>query len=588
MNYKNYLLVALFLPFTLQAQRETTNWYFGNGAGIQFNPDGTVGSLSDGAMDTFEGCTTISDLDGNLLFYTDGITVYNKNHTVMENGNDLYGHPSSTQSAIIVPKPEDPNIFYIFTVDTQLTGDDFETPYDGFNYSVVDMGLNNGLGGVAQKNINLLEASAEKITAVLKDCREGSLWVITLSTADGKPLYFEADDGTIYPYYEYDTFHSFEVNTQGISQTAITSSFPNQIMPVWDPRGYLKLSSDGTKLACAHPNNGLFLYDFDVDTGKVSNEKKIPLSLSDQFPYGIEFSQNNRFLYVHASNDLGTELEAGQQHEASLLRYDTNAENLAGSEVVIEERKLFRGALQLGDNGKIYRTLADDYENGTSYLGVINDPNEESSAVDYRHNAVALDGIAMQGLPPFIQSFFKKEALALLEDGTTTNRLFLGLGGSFTLAADVYPNAHYIWRKDGTILENYNGNRLEVVGAVASDSGRYRLEIAFPNEPKACPIIAEAFITVTSDFTINYPKFFTPNNDGVNDYWQLNALDESIKGNFSVSIYNRYGKLIANATSDSLGWDGTYRGTPMPSTDYWFTATLEGKGSFGGHFSLKR
>ena len=145
MSIKNFLLAAVFIS-TLQlvAQREASNWYFGDNAGINFDINNNVTPLTDGQLSTDEGCTSISDTSGQLLFYTDGIRVYNRNHTVMPNGLNLNGNPSSTQSAIIIPKPGDANIYYIFTASTTFGG----APDLGFQYSEVDMTLNNGLGDV--------------------------------------------------------------------------------------------------------------------------------------------------------------------------------------------------------------------------------------------------------------------------------------------------------------------------------------------------------------------------------------------------------------------------------------------------------
>ena len=117
---KNCFIFMLLVFAMAYGQDETANWYFGRGAGLQFNNDGSVTPLTDGKITTEEGCASISDKSGNLLFYTDGITVYNKSHEIMLNGTGLYGDPSSTQSAIIVPDPADRNLFYIFTVDTSI------------------------------------------------------------------------------------------------------------------------------------------------------------------------------------------------------------------------------------------------------------------------------------------------------------------------------------------------------------------------------------------------------------------------------------------------------------------------------------
>ncbi|VAW11443.1 hypothetical protein MNBD_BACTEROID03-1338 [hydrothermal vent metagenome] len=136
-------------PRLIHAVRgETSNWCFGNGAGTTFNDDGTVSANTNGRLNTFEGCTTISDPAGDLLFYTDGITVYNQDHVVMENGNGLFGDSSSTQSAIIIPKPDDPDIYYIFMGDTSIAENDVDR---GLNYSEVDISLNGGNGAIVQR-----------------------------------------------------------------------------------------------------------------------------------------------------------------------------------------------------------------------------------------------------------------------------------------------------------------------------------------------------------------------------------------------------------------------------------------------------
>ena len=159
------LLLGIAFPTLLFGQSETSNWYFGNGAGITFNTDGSVTPLSNGKLNTFEGCASISNGFGGLLFYTDGIIVYNQDHAIMENGTGLFGDPSSTQSALIVPKPGEPDIFFIFTVDTKIEEED---PDRGLNYSTIDMSMNGGKGRVIQKNIPLLADCSEKITAVVK------------------------------------------------------------------------------------------------------------------------------------------------------------------------------------------------------------------------------------------------------------------------------------------------------------------------------------------------------------------------------------------------------------------------------------
>lgn len=85
---------------------------------------------------------------------------------------------------------------------------------------------------------------------------------------------------------------------------------------------------------------------------------------------------------------------------------------------------------------------------------------------------------------------------------------------------------------------------------------------------------------------VDYPKFFTPNNDGANDFWQIKGISRF--PNSKISIYDRYGKLITELSHNDIGWDGMYRGTYMPTNDYWFNANLNDEIVFSGHFTLKR
>jgi gliding motility-associated-like protein len=86
-----------------------------------------------------------------------------------------------------------------------------------------------------------------------------------------------------------------------------------------------------------------------------------------------------------------------------------------------------------------------------------------------------------------------------------------------------------------------------------------------------------------------FPRFFTPNGDGVNDLWQYSQPDnlQDIPLN-SIEIFDRYGRLIASINPNSNGWDGTFMGKPLPSDDYWFRANVEDREEIKGHFSLKR
>jgi len=87
-------------------------------------------------------------------------------------------------------------------------------------------------------------------------------------------------------------------------------------------------------------------------------------------------------------------------------------------------------------------------------------------------------------------------------------------------------------------------------------------------------------------YVLDYPRFFTPNNDGFNDTWKIKNLDTLPKS--TISIFDRYGKLLKQLNATSNGWNGTYTGKVLPADDYWFSIIFEDGKIIKGHFSLKR
>ena len=85
---------------------------------------------------------------------------------------------------------------------------------------------------------------------------------------------------------------------------------------------------------------------------------------------------------------------------------------------------------------------------------------------------------------------------------------------------------------------------------------------------------------------IGFPKFFSPNNDGYYDTWQV--LGITSQPNSTIYIFDRYGKVMTELKPQDLGWDGSYNGKQMPSSDYWFLVNLQDGRTVKGHFSLIR
>ena len=272
-----FIIVFFFVFFANNsfAQGEANIWYFGGHAGLDFNTL-TPTPLYDGQLSTAEGCATISTATGQLLFYTDGSIVYNSAHQVMPNGTGLLGHTSTTQSAIIVPNPSNSNIYYIFTTSEALLA-------DGVRYSEVDLSLNGGLGDVTStKNIVLLSGEvAEKLTSV-KHTNGQDYWVMCHD-------------------YLNNAYHAFAVTPSGVNTTSVVNNIGFSYDNYSTKAGYLKFSSDGSKLANAFfisNTNAIELFDFNAATGILSNLRVINCSIK---PYGVEFSASGNVLYVSKS-----------------------------------------------------------------------------------------------------------------------------------------------------------------------------------------------------------------------------------------------------------------------------------------------
>lgn len=113
-------------------------------------------------------------------------------------------------------------------------------------------------------------------------------------------------------------------------------------------------------------------------------------------------------------------------------------------------------------------------------------------------------------------------------------------------------------------------------------SGMHTIKVT---DPANCTNVTKDF------FVLGYPKYFTPNADGINDYWKI---DSNNLVRASISIYDRFGKLLHSMKDTDRGWDGTYQGNRVPATDYWFVVEYQyrnsntGPKSFRAHFSLKR
>ena len=359
----------IFLLFSVSVfgQRYGNVWQFGDHAGIDFNSCDPI-NISTGSNDGFEGCSSICNAKGQLLFYTNSDYVWNRQNTEMPNGF-LTDDGGTLSQVIIIPKPLSDSVFYIVTTEIQNL-------QRSLQYHVVDMNLNSGLGDVVSKNNSLTTFNITEQVAATYHSNGTDIWLLV---------------------HEYGTnrFFAYLVTQSGISSTPeISSVGPAQdsCYSYINARGEIKFSPDGHKVAFNgngvgndNLSNLLSLFDFDNSTGIVSNPIDLPFSGGD---FGLSFSPDNSKLYgatwkaVFFSPD---EFNYLYQFDLS----SGNPSTIINSKVILDSVPMSQnyGSLKIGPNGKIYVARAN-----TNYLGVINFPDQVGLACDYDSTGFNLEG----------------------------------------------------------------------------------------------------------------------------------------------------------------------------------------------------
>ena len=349
MKYFLSILAAVAMFVNVNAQDRSRNvWCFGDSVELDFNSGSPV-SVSGSAMSAFEGCSSVADkTTGALLFYTDGISVWDSTNNIMPSNTQSLGGGfyAATQSALIVPVPGSTTQYYIFTVDFQGGVDFFFSGTGGVSYSIIDMSLNGGLGDVLQQPQILTTPTCEKICAT-KMPNNAGYWLVTHQ-------------------YNSKKFFSYAITASGIG-AAVTSNLgitiQDQGLNGAEAIGYMKISPDGSKIAVAHDYyyHTVQVFNFNnvtgLITGNVLSDNTLSTYSLSSFtysgPYGLSFSPNSKLLYVTAEGD------------SSVYQYNLAAGNsaavLASRNVVGVATAPF--ALQLAPDLKVY--VIDD---GTGYL----------------------------------------------------------------------------------------------------------------------------------------------------------------------------------------------------------------------------
>jgi len=394
-----------------KTDQRTNIWYFGNTAGIDFNQKPPK-ALNTSAMDAPAGCAIVCDQNGQVIFYTDGDQVWNKKNIAI--ASSIGGDSTSSQSALIIPVPNDATLYYIFTTQA----------INGFSnnelrYSLFDLKMNNGTGGIVEKNVLLFAKSTERITG-------NNQWLIAHE-------------------YGNNTFRAYPVTAQGIGDPVYSAiGSVHSFEYAANGEGYMKLGpKNDLAVAFSNPgtSNWVEVFHFHDSTGTFSNYRKIDLNHPAGQVYGIEFSPGGNKLFASIEDTPNSDIF--EYSLDSLGRPHFKKDNVEAGTI---------GALQLAPDNQIYYAI-----NNSTTLGTIqaNDDTTKISSITPNGFTLAPGTLSYLGLPNDRQQAgsgfggpgFTFTGLCLGDStkfvGTPTDAIdkfqwFFGDGGSSTVATPAH------------------------------------------------------------------------------------------------------------------------------------------------------
>ncbi|MBT1711250.1 gliding motility-associated C-terminal domain-containing protein [Fulvivirgaceae bacterium PWU5] len=356
--------------YNVQDQRANI-WYFGNNAGIDFNPvfdnpPGAPEAISNPVMDALEGTSTISDRNGQVIFFTDGNTVWNHDFDVV--GTNISGlNGNSSQAALIIPVPGDETLYYIFTTE--------EIPGTGtyrLAYSLYDIKLNFPTGGLRASNVTLFTRSTERITG-------NENWLIAHE-------------------YGNNIFRAYRITTAGIDNPIFSGigSDHNIAFPA-NAEGYMRLGPQNrlaVPISTPGVSNIVEVFDFIDSAGTVTNLRTINMNTTAGQAYGVEFGAGGNKLYVSL---LGS---PSKLYEYAFDSLGIPRQPSATPRMSDADYPQGLGAIVMGPDQQIYVAVKDQ-----PALGVITVVPDTARASTFQIDAFPLVGgtVSRLGLPNFIQ-----------------------------------------------------------------------------------------------------------------------------------------------------------------------------------------
>ena len=397
------IVILLHIPAYLFSQGESNNWLITHDRYISFNsgspefvlpPPGECGSWTSGTCHIFlsdQSSSSISDIDGNLLLYSNGDVIFNKAFdTLLILNSQLLGNEQSSQ-CMFIKRPGFNSRYYLFTTP-------FIMHNAGVRYTEIDLSLNNGLGGALLPYINTLHSPAcQKVTGVYH--------------ANGKDIWVMVHE------YNSNAFCAYLVTEAGIDTVPVVSNVgtihqepipPNPNMQDKSSAGEMKFSTNGKRLAVAIRGLDIFeFFDFDNETGVVSN----PVSFSLESAESVEFSPDGTIGYIGNGYQYSTVglTDTSKIFQINLLAGDSTdiVNSIWRISIDTISERTGQGFLQMGPDNKIYASLIDIPSASDRYISVIESPNIAGTGCNYIYNHILLDAIIGGNIIQLLPNFFR-------------------------------------------------------------------------------------------------------------------------------------------------------------------------------------
>ena len=559
MRYHLLILLVAISGACFSQSKRISHWYFGYEAGLDFSTGNPTVDLT-GKFSSDEGCATMSDESGRLLFYSNGEKVWNSNHTLMPNGN-IKGDQSSAQGALIVPLPGNNSIYYLFSsVGAKVSVN------PGLYYNIVDMNLDAGLGDLtASKDVLMMANGTEQLAGTMH-CNAIDFWIA------GRQ--WNADSLK---------FYAWQLTKNGLSSPVISSFYvPNRSM-----YGSMTFSQDGSlmvlsALALPYLPADMYVFDFDTQTGQLTMKYRIGLKQGEG-GYSNAISPDKKKLYI-STIQVGLTPSTNSHH---LAQFDLAARDITASRVDLDSISSLTpnlgtfGQIRLAPDQKIYVSrYRSDFTKSTNpntyfaldSLDVILSPNLPGLSCQYQKNYLYLNHrpttLALPNfvsnytspVPPVSDCIFKPGDFDLMLEDECNGRAV-----RFNYNLPVHADSIKWDFGDPDSGPDNMSLRTDPLHTFSRD-GNFTISLTIFHDNGEDTVLQKNISVSKRYCDLFMPSAFSPNGDGLNDVFRLIHGDHITR--FNMEIFNRWGQKIFSSTNIKEGWNGLYHGIPQPAGLY--------------------